>query len=194
MKHCPSCHKTLELFNFTKNKRRKDGLNVYCTSCCKLKRDSKKEEYNKKRNEKWKSSPEYREKYLAYHKNRYIEQKVDLKVKAIEYYSKPEISVNTRLKVIEKRCRENGIPFSISVEDITLSESCKYLGIPLTYERGLGRLDNSASIDRVIPELGYVKGNVEIISDKANRMKNNASKEELITFAKSILKEYKNEV
>lgn len=34
-------------------------------------------------------------------------------------------------------------------------------------------------MDRVIPELGYVKGNVEIISYRANRLKNDATYHEL---------------
>lgn len=39
--------------------------------------------------------------------------------------------------------------------------------------------DQSPSLDKIIPSLGYVKGNVVIISLKANRMKNNGSIEEL---------------
>jgi hypothetical protein len=36
------------------------------------------------------------------------------------------------------------------------------------------------------PELGYVPGNVAVISRKANLMKNDASSEELLAFAKNI--------
>ena len=39
--------------------------------------------------------------------------------------------------------------------------------------------DNSASIDRFDTTAGYIKGNVWIISDKANRMKSNATIEEI---------------
>lgn len=52
------------------------------------------------------------------------------------------------------------------------------LGIPL-FVGGSGGGDNSASIDRVRPELGYVPGNVVVMSLKANRIKNNATAEEL---------------
>jgi hypothetical protein len=41
-------------------------------------------------------------------------------------------------------------------------------------------------LDKIIPELGYVKGNVRIISTLANTMKSNAIKDQLLTFAKNI--------
>jgi hypothetical protein len=42
----------------------------------------------------------------------------------------------------------------------------------------------NTSIDRINPKLGYVEGNIQIISHKANRMKSNASVEELKLFAR----------
>jgi len=39
--------------------------------------------------------------------------------------------------------------------------------------------DNSPSIDRMIPAKGYVKGNVQIISYRANRLKAHGSLEDL---------------
>lgn len=44
------------------------------------------------------------------------------------------------------------------------------LGIKLEF--GIGRVhDASPSVDRIIPDKGYVKGNCFVISSKANRMK-----------------------
>ena len=40
--------------------------------------------------------------------------------------------------------------------------------------------DDSPSIDKIIPEKGYVKGNVAIISQLVNRVKNNAKTPEEI--------------
>lgn len=38
---------------------------------------------------------------------------------------------------------------------------------------------NSPSVDKIIPQLGYVKGNVQIISNRANIMKNDATLEDV---------------
>jgi len=53
---------------------------------------------------------------------------------------------------------------------------------------GHGYLDSNSSIDRIVPELGYIKGNVQVISRLANQTKNSATKEQLIVFAKNILR------
>ena len=66
-------------------------------------------------------------------------------------------------------------------------ENCELLNIPLNWNDG-PRDKNTPSLDRIIPELGYVKGNVKIISNLANTMKNCASAQELLTFSKNINK------
>lgn len=73
---------------------------------------------------------------------------------------------------------------------MVVNTHCPYLGIELTNIYSRGRVWTNPSIDRIDPELGYIPGNVEVISVLANVMKNSATKEQLITFANSILKKY----
>lgn len=80
----------------------------------------------------------------------------------------------SQLRRIRSRCKERGLPFNITPDDIQIPAVCPALGIPLV----LGmtpRVSGSPSIDRVIPALGYVRGNVQIISWRANHLKNNCT-------------------
>jgi hypothetical protein len=66
-------------------------------------------------------------------------------------------------------------------EDIQIPEFCPALGIKLEWNTGRRASANrtSPSLDRVKPELGYVKGNVVVVSNRANHLRNNATAEEL---------------
>lgn len=87
------------------------------------------------------------------------------------------------------RATARDIEFSISYEDIVVTEKCPILGVPLVY-RGGKAYDDSFSLDRIDPSKGYIPGNVRVVSRKANAMKSNASKEELLAFASWVMKEY----
>ena len=76
------------------------------------------------------------------------------------------------------RARRKGLPFDIELEDIVVPTHCPVLGVELSRGTRQDR-DCSFSLDRIKPELGYVKVNVAVISQKANRMKNDATIEEL---------------
>jgi hypothetical protein len=85
------------------------------------------------------------------------------------------------------RARRENLDFDITLDDIVVPVICPYLKIPLVLKLGQGKLETNPSIDRIDSSKGYVKGNVQVISKKANTMKSNASKEELLTFARSVL-------
>lgn len=82
----------------------------------------------------------------------------------------------------KRRAKKLGVPFDISVVDIIIPDTCPILGLTLMLNDG-GSRANSPSLDRIVPSLGYVKGNVQVISHKANTMKNDASADELRMFA-----------
>lgn len=75
------------------------------------------------------------------------------------------------MKSAKKRAAALGLPFNITFEDIVIPEKCPILGMPLVRNVGSMKQD-SMTLDRVIPHLGYVKGNVRVISMRANARKN----------------------
>lgn len=81
-----------------------------------------------------------------------------------------------------KRAKAKGLEFSLELEDIVVPELCPVLGIKLVAGEGT-LVDSSPSLDRLVPELGYVPGNVAVISYKANRIKNNGSREDVMKVA-----------
>ena len=79
-----------------------------------------------------------------------------------------------------KRAREQDIPFNLTVHDVPeIPEYCPVLGIELKANTVAGPLDSSPSMDRIVPALGYVVGNVRIISNRANRIRADATADEL---------------
>jgi hypothetical protein len=76
------------------------------------------------------------------------------------------------------RAAQAGIPFNLTIEDIVIPERCPALGIPLVPGVGVSH-DGSPQLDRLVPELGYVKGNVVVISKLANTIKQNASPKQI---------------
>lgn len=86
------------------------------------------------------------------------------------------------LRAARQRAKLRGLPFSLTIEDLpsTLPETCPVLGIAI-YSNVGGRSTkpHSPSLDRIVPTLGYVKGNVRIISHRANELKSNATVDEL---------------
>lgn len=101
--------------------------------------------------------------------------------------NKPIEKILSQAKATAKR---KNLEFNIDMLDIKLPTHCSYLGIKLTNKQGQGVVWSNYSIDRIDSTKGYIKGNIEIISRKANSMKNMATQEELIIFAKNILKLY----
>lgn len=90
----------------------------------------------------------------------------------------------------KKRAKDKGVPFEITKDDIIVPEFCPVLGIRLERGRGTrGYADTSPSLDRIVPELGYVRGNVAVISMRANRIKSDANAEELAAVLSYVQKE-----
>jgi len=77
------------------------------------------------------------------------------------------------------QCKRNGREFDLTIEDLLpLPTHCPVLGIMLDYGRKKHVMPNSPSIDRLKSDRGYVKGNVAVISHRANTIKNRGTIEE----------------
>lgn len=78
----------------------------------------------------------------------------------------------------KKRAENSDLDFNIELCDIIIPEFCPVLGIKLDKHREYNIKDHSPSLDRINPKMGYVKGNVCVVSWRANWLKNNGTKEE----------------
>lgn len=82
------------------------------------------------------------------------------------------------LYAAKHRAKQQGLPFDIDMTDVVIPTCCPVLGIELKFNKDKVE-DDSPSIDKIIPSLGYVKGNVCVISNRANKIKTNADPYEL---------------
>ena len=128
-----------------------------------------------------KDPDKFKEYDKKYNKKYYEENKERLKEKNKEY------TRNNRHRIMlsgaRKRSKDKSLPFDLELSDIVIPEFCPILGIRL--EGGAGSASAcSPSLDRIVPEKGYTKGNVQVISLKANLIKSDATADEIMAVAK----------
>jgi len=116
--------------------------------------------------------------------------------RAVAYHKKHRLACNisyrkwreanypkTRWCALRVSCKSRKIPFDLEIEFFErVPARCPVFNIPIS--RDAINRDHRPSIDRRIGELGYVYGNVRWISHRANRIKNDATPEELQALAK----------
>lgn len=82
------------------------------------------------------------------------------------------------LKGARHRAKKSGHPCTIALTDIVIPKRCPVLGTMMRRNAGKpGPM--SPTLDRIHPPLGYVPGNVWVISHRANMLKNDATLAEL---------------
>ena len=92
-----------------------------------------------------------------------------------EYHQRrPELKM---LYSARESAKRQGLPFDLEESDIVIPECCPVLGIAIEKASG-SRTYNSPSLDKLIPALGYVKGNVQVISWRANKLKGEGTAKE----------------
>ena len=75
--------------------------------------------------------------------------------------------------------------FTLLPEDIIIPEECPVLRVPFEFGTPY-----AMSLDKIDPKKSYTKDNVQVISRKANLMKQDASVNELRNFARWVSKTY----
>jgi len=177
---CSMCKLSKNESDFSKSKRFSRGYDYRCKKC------------NRKR-------------ALDYHKansekitKKWKEQRLNRSSEEIKFESE-KLRKNYRehyIKLMVTRARErsrlNNIECDLDESDIILPELCPLLQVPFVYGNGNNKW-YTYSLDRIDTTKGYTKDNVQVITYLANTMKNKASKSELITFAKNILKLFKED-
>lgn len=86
------------------------------------------------------------------------------------------------LSAAKERSKKYKRYFDLTEEDIVIPKECPILGIPLMKNEG-NLQDSSPSIDRIDNTLGYTRDNIVVVSMKANRLKSDATVEELMKVA-----------
>lgn len=154
IKVCAKCKDTLPMSSFSSRGASKDGLRGECKTCASA---------NTRR-----LQQERREYFAEYQK------------------SSPKAQQTQMVATAKARAKRQGVPFNLTKKDLEWPTHCPVLGIELIYrgdDNAGGLQAGSPTIDKIIPSEGYVKGNVMIMSHLANRMKNNATPEQLRAFA-----------
>jgi hypothetical protein len=163
LRRCPKCRTQKPRDGFSRDHTTRDGLNSWCRQCCAVTR-----------------------------KARFDRDPEAFRAGQRAYWGRPESGRGAKLRAwhaanpvsallerAKRRAVRKCVQFTISAKDILpLPVVCPILGIPL--RKGTWTRDpNAYSLDRIKPALGYVPGNVAVISNRANTIKNDATPEEL---------------
>lgn len=83
------------------------------------------------------------------------------------------------LKDARKRAKQYKREYNIELIDVVIPKICPILNIPIIKSINSKCTNNSPTLDRIDSNKGYVKGNVRVISMRANRLKQDSTVEEL---------------
>lgn len=81
------------------------------------------------------------------------------------------------LQCARERAKKCGMEFNLEVEDIVIPTHCPVLGMEMNPHKR--DMYSTPSLDRIDSTKGYVRGNVHVISTRANLLKKDATPGEL---------------
>ena len=122
---------------------------------------NRKESARKYKKKNWEREKEYQRNYNAQNYKGTFEKKI-----------------KKLIHLARDRSKKSGLKFDITENDLVKVDRCPLLGVAFDFSASGMFKYNSPTIDRINPNLGYVRGNVWVISHRANRIKNNATLKE----------------
>ena len=90
----------------------------------------------------------------------------------------------SKISTVRQRAKKKNLDFDLTMKWMRSERKtvCPILGTRLYYTPGAGLVlppENTPSIDRIDPEVGYTQDNCRIVSYKANRLLSDATLDEL---------------
>ncbi len=86
------------------------------------------------------------------------------------YRSEVTLWCKLRCSSLRRKSERLGLPFDLTPADIPVPALCPVLGLELRLDGDMNS-PNRPTVDRLLPESGYVRGNVRVISHRANTLK-----------------------
>lgn len=156
---CTLCNKTKPIEEFLKDKAQKKGYRNQCKECL------------RKRNNK------------TYHK-----RKDSLNKNMRDFRSTVKGATTTSFCAAKLRARKENLPFDIDLEYTRelwdeQEGKCALTGEPFVIKGGW----LAPSLDKIDPEKGYTKGNIQWLTQRVNLLKSNMTNEELLIICKLII-------
>jgi len=168
-KICTRCGAEKPLSEFTKDKRYSLGVTSRCKICTN-------EMKNKWRSDNKDKVAEWTMSYRSCNGEKIKEGKMKYHLNNLE---------KVLLGAAKARAKRSAMEFNLDVCDIIIPEVCPLLGVKLEVGGGIKNRWNSPSLDRIDNTKGYVKGNVWVISDRANRIKKDSTINELTSIVEN---------
>lgn len=164
---CRGCKEYLHEDHFAVDKMRSTGRRYKCRAC------------SSKEFQRWKETPGYRQRLDNTKSNRVALKRSD----PVRLWAKTAVN-NAR-----RRAKAAGLPFTIDVDWLVsiAPKTCVLFGTKLNYA-GVRSAPDIATVDRIDNRFGYTPDNCWVISMLANRLKSNATLEQIETLARNLRK------
>lgn len=170
IKVCPVCNRELSIDRFRIYTKSKTGRYWMCEECYQHHSALTNGDKNYFRKLRLRLVPEYREEVNLAHS-----------------LSRQRRFAECMFGAARSRAKKRGLEFNIELSDIVIPDKCPILEVPFIYGTK-GDYSYTPSLDRIDNSKGYIKGNIMVISQKANSMKNSATWDELHKFVKNIIR------